>query len=103
MVKIAELTGKINAATSAIQKLEGTGHGGAREIKLTVLRSLYGSIQEARVRGVSLDALAKTITSTVEMKISVATLRKYLLLLKVEEETAVQNMSKKLAEQFKKS
>lgn len=103
MASIAELTGKINAATSAIQKLEATGRGGAREVKLKVLRSLYGSIQEARVRGVSLDAIAKIITATVEMKISGVTLRKYLLLLKVEEETAVQNMSKKLAEQFKKS
>lgn len=103
MSNLSEIVGKVNAATAAIAALQPNRRSGAgKEIKLKMLRSLYGSIREARSRGISFTALLKTLKETTGMKIGTNTFKAYLKIIEEEEEKAVKDMSRSLAERHSK-
>ena len=103
MGNLSEMAGKINAATAAIAALQPIRRSGAgKEIKLKILRSLYGSIQEARARGIGFTALIKTLKDTTGIKIGTNTFKAYLKIIEEEEEKAVKDISRSLAERHSK-
>ena len=99
MSNLSEMAGKINVAAATIRNLPSGRTGGDKEERLRIIRSLYSQIQDARLRGVSFNTLAETISETTGMKVSGVSLSKYILILKEEQEKAVRNISRTLADQ----
>ncbi len=96
MGNLSEMAGKINVAAAAIRNLPSGRTGGDKEERLRIIRSLYSQIQDARLRGVSFNTLAETISDATGMKVSGVSLSKYILILKEEQEAAVRNISRTL-------
>lgn len=96
MSDISELVPKINAAEAAITKLPGGK--GSRELKLKILRSLYPSIKQARLRGVTYQSLAKSISETTGLKMTAVSLKKYLDALNADAEETARKISKTISD-----
>lgn len=94
MNDLAELAPKINAAEAAIVKLPG-GRG-SRKLKLKIVRSLYASINQARLRGVTYEALAKSIAETTGIRMTGATLKSCIDTLSAETEEMAKKISRNL-------
>jgi hypothetical protein len=94
---LSDLSGRIDAASSAIGRLEASRGAGGKAIRLKVIRSLSGSISDAMLRGVSMRDIARTIADSTGMSLSSATLSKYLDILKREEDQAAAKICRALA------
>lgn len=94
---LPELTGKLNAAGSALRGLVTTRGRSGSSVKMSVIRSLFGDIQQARLRGVSYAEIAKTISLAMEIKITAGTLRNYVVAFEKEDEEAAKRICREAA------
>lgn len=96
MGSLAEMAHMVNAASSALEKLSDS-HGRCGNSRRKFLRSIYSSINQARLRGASMQEIAKSISASTGMVISVDSLYYHLRKLK-EEEAAAKKISRTIAE-----
>ena len=97
MSGLAEMAHMVNAASSALEKLSGS-HGRCGNSRRKFLRSIYASINQARLRDVSMQEIAKSISASTGMTVSVDSLYYYLRKLREEEEAAAKKISRTIAE-----
>ncbi len=96
MGDLAEMAQMVNTASSALEKLSGS-HG-SRSARRKLLRSIYASINNARLRGASLKSIAESISASTGMTISETSLHYHLRKLAEEEKAAALRISRSIVE-----
>jgi hypothetical protein len=84
---LAETAALVDRAAAAIARLRPNSRGGANPEVKKLIRSVYGSISEARLRGVGLRSISEALRDT-GVKISASTLSKTLKKIDAEESEA---------------